>query len=491
MQMGDENSSGDRWKEVMEKLSSIEDLQNITQLDIINMKNEIEKLRLVTGSAVPEEVREKVVQLEGFAKDSEIFKKWKQTIEEVKFLRSKVMGSKPQEKSGTGEMESIRREIESIRKEMETKKLPSAQIDSEGLRRAIEENRKTIDSLKSMVSGRPSEIPDFERIRTIVNENRKLVEELRSKARDSFSGVPAEAHVDIEGLHEEITRLEKRISEIASREASDLREEKDEISGLRKDLFAKLEDLNRKFSPESSGGSKELRDAIEANRASIERLKSIVRSGEGGGEVEIASPDGLKEEVEKNRKFIEDIRRMVLSGRSRGKVQLPPDPNVRKQMLKIEQKVESLGRKLQKMNNIKPIKLPKIVESKASGNVKHGDLEDVRKKVEDVLSRMEGFVTKEDIEKGFIEKRMKADGKLIKDKTFDEMNEIKKAIVRNEDHINNLVTDVEELKKEMGSVEKREWGKVSDMPDIEELRGKIADLEDKLKKTKKEPLFIE
>lgn len=159
-------------------------------------------------------------------------------------------------------------------------------------------------------------------------------------------------------------------------------------------------------------------------------------------------------------------------------------------MLQLDQKIEFLGRKIEKMGELKPIKLPDFTPAKA-GKAATGEIDSIRREIESIVSRMEGFLTKDDVEKGFLEKRMKSDEKMLTGDLYKELNEIKKAIVRNEDHIHSVTGDVEGIKKELGTVEKREWGKVSDIPSIDDLRHRIDELEKKIDDMQEGPVFIE
>ena len=546
--MAENEGSRGKWKDIMDKLSSIEDLQNLTQLDVINLKNEIEKIKLVSPSPVPPDIQEKIVELEKIANHVDILKKWKQTVEEVKFLRSKVMKAPPSrdtdetKKIATNEMEEmrkeieevkkelrtpraegkemeemrkeieevrselrtkklptppkpdetekieeIRKEIEDVRNELSTKKLPppTPPIDVINLRKTIEDNRKTIENLKSMISEKPEKgLPNLGAIKKMINENRKLVEDLRTKVQESLSVVPAETHGELETLHNEITKLESEVKRLKEEKPAvvglkgEPKDEppKSEIDFLRKEIFAKLEDLNMKFGMK---GSEELKNAIDANRMSVEKLKSIIY----GKEVDM---DGVIKEINKNRRFIEEMKDAVMG--KTGKVMLPPEPELRKKMLQVEQRIESLGRKLDKMNRIKPIKIPMLPRPRIPQKM---DIEKIKKDVDSVLSRMGDFITKDEIEKGFLEKRLKTDEKLVGEDLDKELDEIKKTIIRNEDYINNIVSDMEEMKKEVGTVEKREWAKVSELPEIEELKKRIDELEKRLESGGERPMFIE
>lgn len=488
--MVDEEGSGGKWKDIMDKLSSIEDLQNLTQLDILNLKNEIEKVKLSSSSSMPPEVEKRIIELEQISRNVDVMKKWKQTIDEVKFLRSKIIGlpkaPKPTDKKETNEMEELRKEIENVRNELKSKKFvpPAPRINVEGLRTAISENRKTIEALKTMISQKPKP-PDLTVIRKMINENRSIVENLRTKVHESFSAIPAEAHGELETLHKEITRLETELKRIKEEKPAVPGESKDDIDALRNELFTKLDELNTKFSPQSS---LDLRRVVEENRASIEKLK-YVSSTPGSKDTEY-----LRTEINKNRRFVEELRRILMAKKPKTKVLLPPDPTLRKKMLQIEQKVSTLGRKLEKMNNLKPIKIPKLPVPPAPhgrGVPKSGDIDKMKKNVDSILSKMGDFITKEEVEKGFVEKMIKADERFVKQDLEKEMNEIKKAILRNEDHINNIVSDVEDVKREVGAVEKREWGNLKDMPDVEELKKRIEELEKKISTSEAGPVFIE
>ncbi len=462
--MRDEKNSEDKWKGVMERISALEDLQNITQLDIINLKNEIERIKLSSPSPVPPEIEEKIIELEKIARDVETFRKWKQTVEEVKFLRSRIMETPPPAK----EIEKIRDEIRKVREEMERGKISSPPIDITSLRDAIEENRKTIEELKNMIKA-GGKIPDLGSVKKMVNENRKLVESLKARLGSSFSGVPPEAHGELETLRSEIDNLESEIRKLKEERPEE--EAKDEIDSLRKELFTKLEELNEKF---GKGDSEKLMRIVEANRASIERLKSLI------------SGEDIRKELEENRKFMNELKKL-LGGRKR--VAIPPDHEMRRKMLALEQKVEALGRKLEKMNRLKPIKLPELPPPPKT--TKTADLEKMRKDIDRILSKMGDFVTKDEVEKGILEKRVKTDQKLITEEIEKELNEIKKAIIRNEDQITSVASDVEGLKKEVGTIEKREWGKVSELPEIGEIKERIKNLEKRIESLSSGPVFIE
>ncbi|MCK5020454.1 MAG: hypothetical protein KAS32_25685 [Candidatus Peribacteraceae bacterium] len=484
--VGEEESPDKKWKDVGDKLETLQDLHNLNQLDIINLNNEIEKIRIATSSPIPPDIEQKIVDLEKIATNVNIMKKWKQTIDEVKFLRSKIMGAPlPRtsvDQSMSSDMGTIRTEIDQMRKEIQGSKFSATEapkIDIQGLSKAIEENKNTINSLKSMISSdKPQTVNvDLDTVKKMINENRKLVEELKLKVGETFSEVPAETHGEIDSLHEEITKLEEEMKRVKDEKPAEGGDEK--ISSLRKELFTKLEDLNTKFASE---GSDVVKKAVDANKQSIENLKKIMVSEDR---------EVLKKEIDENRKFMEELKRVLMVKNPKTKIVLPDHSADKKKLSEIELKVEALSKKLERMNNLKPIKLPTIPEKGKKSLADVSEIDKLREQLEGTLQKMDGFVTKEEVEKGFLDKRIKSDGKLFKDDIYDEMNEIKKAVMRNEEHINNIVSDVESVKSEVDTVEKREWGKVEDMPTLEELKVRIDELEKKMRTTGSGALLIE
>jgi methyl-accepting chemotaxis protein len=485
----EEKDSAGTLKDVADKLSNIEDLQNLTQLDMLNMKNEIEKLKLTTSSPLSPEAEERLVKLEEMSKDVEMFKRWKQTVDEVKFLRDKLMGPSPAQTAvpaEADEIKEIKESIEEIRAEANARK-SAAPINLAEVKAAIEENRKAVENLKQMITGKPrGAMPDTESIKKMIRENRKLINELKSKMEMSDSEVPAGMRQKIENLHAEITKLEEEVKKIKTVEKAASAVPKDDIDHLRRELFGKLNELNVKFGPR---GSEEIKKAMEAGKASIEKLKSLVK----GEEVDI---DSLKYEMGENRKFMTEIKGLLLSKKPQAprKIAVPPDPETRNRMLKLEQRLEFFSKKMDKMAELKPIKLPEFAPAGAKGRAvrgKPGEIDDLKKEIESIVSRMDGFLTKDEIEKGFLEKRLKADKNLTTDEIYKELNDIKKAILQNEDHVTNVATDVERMKKEIGTVEKREWSKVGEIPAIDDLKRRIDQLEKKIEDLREGPVFIE
>ena len=477
-------------KDLTDKLSTLEDLQNLTQLDILNMKNEVEKLKLSSSSPLPKETEERIVMLQSIAKDVDMFKRWKQTVEEVKFLRDRLMGVSPVNVTpeDAGEFEEMKRSIDEMRAELASRK--NAPIDMNDIKLAIQENRNAVENLKLMITDKPKgAMPDIEPLRKMMNENKRIVDDLKMKMDVSNFEVPAGMRRDLESLHAEITNLEGEVSKIKT-DKSVVPRSKDDMDHLRSELFSKLDELNVKFGPKSS---EDVKKAMEANKASIDKLKALI----SGEEMSIES---LKQEMNDNRKFMTEIKNVLLSKNATGKkIKLTQDPDIKTKLSKMEQRIEMLSAKMEKLNNLKPIKLPEFEPptpasakgAKAMTQVKSGEIDSLRREIDTIVSRMDGFLSKDDVEKGFLEKHLKADEKLMTGDIYKELNEVKKAVMRNEDHITSVASDVERVKKEVGTVEKREWGKVSEIPSIDELKRRIEELEKRIEEVHEGPVFIE
>jgi len=478
-------------KDVMEKISMLEDLHNVLQLDIINLKNEIEGLKLISSThPLPEELGKRISEVERIAKDVELFKRWKQTVDEVKFLREKLMSlSSPKVESEvqqtvTGkdeEIENLRKEIENLKKEIRAKKKFRMPIDIENLKEAIEENKKAVENLKIMITEKPKGfIPDIDYIRDMTKENKRLLDELRMKIETS-DYVPSNVHKDIENLHAEILKLEEEVKRVKEEQKEVLKAQgKGEMDSLKRELYVKLEELNKKFGLKEA---EEIKKAIEANKASIEKLKNLVSSEE-------MALENLKKEINENRKFMAEIKNMLLSkGGLKTKIEIPPDPEMRKKILLLEQKLEYLGKKIEKMSEIKPVKLPELIGKKGAKPAE--DTEMLKRQLDQIVSRLDNFVTRDEIEKGLLEKHLKSDEKLLTGEIYNELNEIKKAILRNEDHINLVTSDVENIKRELGIIEKTEWGKKGEALTMEDLIKRIEALEKRMEEMHEGPVLIE
>jgi len=155
---------------------------------------------------------------------------------------------------------------------------------------------------------------------------------------------------------------------------------------------------------------------------------------------------------------------------------------------------------------LRPIEIPrgmKLPPGEGPAKTLVRRMERTRKNVDDLLKRMKdseslikNMVKKDDLVA--LEKAMKPklpsarERKLVSEDVYKDIENSKKAILRNEDHINNLASDIEQLKRELSTIEKREWGEIGERPKIEEIIRRIEEIEHRLRSLgTSSPVFIE
>jgi hypothetical protein len=133
---------------VTEKISEIEDLILVNKLDIINLKNEMEKLRITAALPSPD-VMEGIKQLADLAHQADEFRKWKRVADDVQKLKEQAIKSKPLN------FDAIEKNIKFIDQRL------SMLEEGAGLREKntelVKEYDRQVERIKSM------SVPDFEK----------------------------------------------------------------------------------------------------------------------------------------------------------------------------------------------------------------------------------------------------------------------------------------------------------------------------------------
>jgi hypothetical protein len=572
--MPDKDTSGKpgRLKNMEDDLSEIKDTQNILELDIINLKNEIEKLKLVSTSPIPPDVEEKIVELENVAKDAEVFKKWTQTIDEVKVLRSKIMemgrlvkqaaAGRPAGEQDIGnlrkemdelrkrveagkeakppempEMDEIRKQVEELRKRLESlpraaerpaapeieelkrqmAELRSSMLlkpgakppDTGDLKKAIEDNKRIIDDLRGKIPEKKVSIPGLEKLKYIVEENSKNIENLKMMLETKHH---TEVIPDVEELKEAIEENKSAMEELKSRIAR-----------------AKPSGPATQESGAMDARISELIDFVEGNKRSIEELKVRVIKIEGKGGAGV--PERVEDEIEDLKELLysklgdlnvktgetmtDDLKTMIIENRDALK-KLERDMHatrtakgtefplpMKDRIGELEKKVDSIEGIIKKGKGLKPIRIPEAMKtpSEKPSRALHDKIEKLRTRVDDIIKRVDkteiytrSLVRKEDLVA--LEKMLKSETprerKLVSENVFKELDNAKKAILRNEDHITNLASDIEEIKRELTTIEKHEWEEPGEKPTLEKIIKRIEEIEHRLRVMgSSSPVFIE
>jgi|GEM_PF-1907268 len=531
--MPEENASGqEKTKDVEESITEIKDMQNILELDIINLKNEIDKIKLVSPSPIPREVEERIIELEKISKHVDVMRQWEKTIDEVKFLRSKVMeiekSGRPQA-SQMPEIHDLRKEVEGLRKELgkgtstespeiqELKKQisdlkssvmlrPGATLPgTDDLRRAIEENRRVIDDLKGKLPEKRVSMPGLDKLKAVVEENSRGIDNLKSMVETGHHREVIPQAEELKKMIEENSKamedLKSRVTETRPKGPGAIDVRITELIDMVESNKRSIEDLKvRVIKTEGRGGS----GLSERMEHEIEDLREMLYSKLGDLHVktgEVRSEE-LKKMIEENREAMEDLKEKVNASRAGKGVEFPLP--LKERMGELEKMVDSLKKRVENAG-LKPIEIPKGMKFPSGGpsRVLGKRMEKIKADVDDLLKRMKAsesssknLVRKEDLVA--LERALKPkvpsprEKKLVSDDVYKDIENAKKGILRNEDHINNLASDIEQLKRELSTVEKREWGEIGERPKLEDILRRIEEIEHRLRTLgTSSPVFIE
>ncbi len=506
--MADEKVSvSDKLKAIEDKLSTIEDMQSIIELDVINLKNEIEKLKLVSPSPIPPEIEKRIVELEKIAKDVDLLKKWSQTVDEVKFLRNKIMAMEKErgrKVPGTSEIQELKKQIAELRESMLVK--PGAKPPGAELKRAIEENRKIIEELKGKVPVEKVSAPALESLKRIVEENRKSIENLKTLLAGRRHTEIAREVEELKELIEENKKLAEQLKREVGRARPDVSDTLNaritELIEMVENNKKSIEDLKVRIIKMESRGKAELPERIEDE---IEELRDLLFSklGELNIRAGRVKTEELKRMIIENRKAMEKLKERVYATRTKKGVEFPLP--LKDRLEELERKVEVLSKSMGKAG-LKPIKIPegmmipspekpsKLLTKKI--NTLKAKVDGLVKRVKAIENLTKNLVRKEDLvaleralRPGMLTEREK---KMLSENVYKDIEKTKKAVLRNEDHINVLASDIEEIKKELSTIEKREWGEIAERPTLEDLARRIEEIEKKLETIgTSSPLFIE
>ncbi len=212
---------------IRDKLSELEDRQLVNKLDIINMKNELDKISLT--SAPSPETTEKISELAQLAEKSDKFKRFEHAYADLERLKSEFEKAKP------AATEAMRLEMDTLKKkisELESGAPPGAVAPAES--KEIAKIKKEISSIHSILESRkeqaavPKELQErldeLEKSMAIaaasksvgvapkqLQEVSKRIERLESRPPATAQhGIPDDVKAEIASLTEKVTELEKR-----------------------------------------------------------------------------------------------------------------------------------------------------------------------------------------------------------------------------------------------------------------------------------------
>jgi hypothetical protein len=192
--MSEENETAQELlKSIRDKLSDLEDMQLVNKLDIINMKNELDRVSLT--SAPSPETTEKIAELAKMAEKSDKLKKLESAYSDIEKMKSDLEKAKPADsQSVRAEMDMVKKKLSELESGAKPGELPPAGSDE------IKKMKKEIGNIKSQLESRggEGEVPGD------LQERLDAIEKSLSAARAAKP-----SGIDSKQLQEILERIEK------------------------------------------------------------------------------------------------------------------------------------------------------------------------------------------------------------------------------------------------------------------------------------------
>ncbi len=401
-------------KSIKDKLAELEDMQLVNKLDIINVKNELDRASLTGG---PSETSEKLEELSRLVEKSEKLKTAEKLVEELQELKSELGKGAP---AGTGSMnlDPLRREIEDLRSKVAElqrtrasasgKKVEAPELQElrertgrlEGRMKELSEMKGRIPQTEKVPSGIPKNILDrmgdieklssrIESLRSQLEMQKTMISGLEKKGAPVPGPVPKE-------LEERLNRLESGVSEMSVRHEPELPDDivyrvkmleeavgdekpRTVIAKPAKALLDRLDRLEGNMKEleaikSRAAGKKEKAPDVEEVKSMLESIKTQVMQ-QGNELLDLKSLKGadsfmkideMREQLDKIKSHISEIEGSALKAgmapdaleelrHLKGQFPVEEFHELKKRMNAIEQKLERLG---SLAKGLKPIELP-------------------------------------------------------------------------------------------------------------------------------------
>ena len=239
--MVDEALLLEKLKAIEDKVDGLQDTEQLTELDIINLKNEIEKIKIGTTTYIPDDIEEKVRRLEKLAENADIFEQWKRSISEIDVLRKSIEKTSSGTSSGipydfmesveelkkmvsaakTGadpelvkRIEDLETRVRSIKPVRIPENIGELKGPTDDIRRQIESLSKDVESLKKsgvVQKPLPPILGDVEKIKSSVNSLEAEIKKLKTCAPDVKGS--DDIRMKIAALFSRIEGIESRLVE--------------------------------------------------------------------------------------------------------------------------------------------------------------------------------------------------------------------------------------------------------------------------------------
>ncbi len=488
--MAEENGKSEVLKSILDKLTELEDLQLVNKLDIINVKNELDKASL-TGGPSPD-TSGRIEELSRLIEKSGNLKKAEKLVGELENLRSEILkGRKTEPVKAQVNLNGITREIESLKEKiggLEKRKVTVTEKtdDSE-----LDELRERISRLESAkpretkapeagiprnITERMDEIEDIsseiESLRKQLEEQKTLISGLGKKDVPAVPGpIPKELEERLDRLesgagesHEEDLPqdLVYRVKMLESAVAEDGTKPKTVIAKPAKALLDRLDRLEEHVTTLDSIKERVGKAEKKGKPANVEEVKNMLESikrqvmDQGNDLVDLRKSRGTENlmKIDEMKEQLDSIKSQISAvEESAAKAGMAPDAleelrhlkgqfpieefhGLKKRMAAIEDEIGKIGKFAE---GLKPIELPKAGAKGVGGPSK-----ELKMRVEE-LEKLVG--------EGVSDKRFKS-----LERRMEEMrewlpeyiaNDIKHRIEDFRKELKNKFSEVNELKEEI------------------------------------------
>lgn len=500
--MPDDDILLERLKSMEDKLDTLSDTEKITELDIINLKNEIEKLKLGTNLYIPEDTEEKIIKLEKLSENADVFEKWKKTADEIKSIKQSLKNMdipasykddienikqmiKNTEKDENKDDE-IKKRIDSLEqyvRSIKPARIPAIPKDIDShpeiineVKEELDKALKDIDYLKKSrqiaapgKDGKDIKITDSEVIDKLKNDIDSLKNEIESiKSTPQQKTVKTESGNDIEDIKMKAAALFSRMDKIEKNNEmledvlKKSAEREKEISNIRNDL-KKIpkgitpEELNKPISA-LAGDINTLKKGISELKANKNKDKSLFL---------------LQKKIDAVDKRIKDIS---FANRNDAKT-FSKDYNMLKRAIKnFDTRISKIEKKPKDKNKVQKDSVKK-------------DIDNIRKSLEAVKGDMNGLISKKEFEEfqaelippeipdsKDVEEAMKKG--IMLEKEIEKINKKSKEIdvfLKRKDELDKLKDGLKEIKDNISLMMKDNKKNFSDDNDYKKLAINISD----------------
>ena len=199
-------SSRELLKAIKDKLSELEDMQLVNKLDIINMKNELDRISLT--SAPSSETLEKLTQLAKIAEKADVLKKVEKSQAELEKLKSEL------EKVTPADIQSMKMELEKLRKKMSGMETAPPRAEAATGTKDMVDIKMEIGSIRSVLDSYKGLAPSLEKFKARIEA---IERSLTSQAAAKPAMIPQNLKAEIDSVSKDVESLKSILDDQRAR----------------------------------------------------------------------------------------------------------------------------------------------------------------------------------------------------------------------------------------------------------------------------------